>query len=183
MAQPPINSPVTSPSVDASPHPSPPGIQTRGRADKFFPHEFTDGTVLYDLNKRAFVATPTSYRTALSEPKWKQAIEAEFAALQQNQTWSLVPRPPGVNIVGCKWIFKLKQHPDGTIDKYKARLVARGFTQQRGVDYQDTFSPVVESSTIRLILALVVSRRWPLRQIDVKNAFLHGFLNEEVYMQ
>jgi hypothetical protein len=110
-------------------------------------------------------------------------MEAEFAALQANQTWTLVPRPPGTNIVGSKWIFKTKFRPDGSVDKYKARLVARGFTQQYGIDYHDTFSPVVKPVTVRLVLSLAVSRGWCLRQIDVSNAFLHGFLNEEVYMQ
>jgi histone deacetylase 1/2 len=107
----------------------------------------------------------------------------EFAALQQTGTWTLVPRPPGVNIVGSKWIFKTKHRPDGSIDKHKARLVARGFTQQHGIDYGDTFSPVVKPATVRLVLSLAVSRGWNLRQVDVSNAFLHGFLAEDVYMQ
>jgi hypothetical protein len=93
------------------------------------------------------------------------------------------PRPPGVNLVSCKWIFKTKHHPHGSIDKHKACLVARGFSQQHGIDYGDTFSPVVKSATVRLVLSLAVSRGWTLRQIDVSNAFLHGFLTEEVYMQ
>jgi hypothetical protein len=107
----------------------------------------------------------------------------EFSALRKTGTWTLVPRPPGVNIVGCKWIFKTKHRPDGTIDKHKARLVARGFTQQHGIDYGDTFSLVVKPATVRLVLSLAVSRGWTLRQIDVSNAFLHGFLAETVYMQ
>jgi histone deacetylase 1/2 len=107
----------------------------------------------------------------------------EFAALTQTGTWTLVPRPPGVNIVGSKWIFKTKHRPDGSIDKHKARLVARGFTQQHGIDYGDTFSPVVKPATVRLVLSLAVSRGWSLRQVDVSNAFLHGFLTEDVYMQ
>jgi hypothetical protein len=107
----------------------------------------------------------------------------EFVALRQNNTWRLVPRPSGVNLVSCKWIFKTKHRPDGSIDKHKARLVARGFSQQHGIDYGDTFSPVVKSAMVRLVLSLAVSRGWTLRQIDVSNAFLHGFLTEEVYMQ
>jgi hypothetical protein len=91
--------------------------------------------------------------------------------------------PPGVNIVGSKWIFKTKRRPDGSIDKHKARLVARGFTQQHGIDYGDTFSPVVKPATVHLVLSLVVSRDWSLRQVDVSNAFLHGFLTEDVYMR
>ncbi|XP_044326125.1 uncharacterized protein [Triticum aestivum] len=110
-------------------------------------------------------------------------MSEEFAALRHTNTWVLVPRPPGVNIVSCKWIFKTKHHMDGSIDKHKARLVARGFTQQHGIDYGDTFSPVVKPTTVRLVLSLAVSRGWILRQIDVSNAFLHGFLAEDVYMQ
>jgi hypothetical protein len=110
-------------------------------------------------------------------------MEAEFHALQQNQTWRLVPRPARANVVGSKWVFKLKYRPDGSVDKHKARLVARGFTQRFGVDYEDTFSPVVKPATVRLVLSLAVSRGWHLRQIDVNNAFLHGLLDEEVYMQ
>jgi hypothetical protein len=106
----------------------------------------------------------------------------EFLALSQTQTWTLVSRPPSTNIVGSKWVFKTKNRPDGSVEKCKARLVARGFTQQQGIDYGDTFSPVVKPATIRLVLSLVVSRGWTLRQVDVSNAFLHGFLSEDVYM-
>ena len=84
-------------------------------------------------------------------------MQEEFSALQRTQTCSLVPRPPGTNIVSCKWIFKLKERSDGSLDKYKARLVVRGFTQQYGVDYVATFSPVVKPATVRLVLSLAIS--------------------------
>jgi hypothetical protein len=145
--------------------------------------QYTDGTVRYDPRRRAFFAAPVSHRDALREPAWRDPMADEFSALCQTNTWTLVPRPPGVNIVGSKWIFKTKHRPDGSVDKHKARLVARGFTQQQGIDYGDTFSPVVKPATVRLVLSLAVSRGWTLRQVDVSNAFLHGFLSEDVYMQ
>lgn len=110
-------------------------------------------------------------------------MNEEFQALIKNQTWHLVPPRSGLNVIDSKWIFKLKYHPDGTIARHKARLVAKGFKQQYGVDYEDTFSPVVKPTTIRLLLSLAVSQDWSLRQIDIQNAFLHGVLNEDVYMK
>ncbi|KAJ9705530.1 hypothetical protein PVL29_003532 [Vitis rotundifolia] len=111
----------------------------------------------------------------------KQIVEIK--ALIQNRTWDLVLRPPTANIVGSKWVFKTKLKEDGTIDRYKARLVARGFSQIPGLDFGETFSPVIKHTTIRLILSLAVTLGWTMRQLDVKNAFLHGFLKEEVFME
>jgi hypothetical protein len=119
----------------------------------------------------------------MKNPLWKQAMNDEFQALQKNKIWHLVPPRPGLNVIDCKWVFKLKQKPDGSIDHYKARLVANGFKQQYGIDYDETFSPVVKPTTIRLLLSLAISNDWAIRQIDVQNAFLHGFLDEEVYMK
>lgn len=87
-----------------------------------------------------------------------------------------------MNLVGCKWVYKLKLNSDGSISRYKARLVAKGFHQQDGVDFHETFSPVVKPATVRLVLAIVVNCRWSLRYLDVSNAFIHGYLKEEVYM-
>ncbi|KAK1620353.1 hypothetical protein QYE76_025870 [Lolium multiflorum] len=153
---------------------------TRTRDNTRREKKYTDGTVRYDPGRRAFFAAPVSHRDALRETAWRAAMADEVAALHHTRTWVLVPRPPGVNVVGCKWIFKTKHRPDGSIDKHKARLVARGFTQRHGIDYGDTFSPVVKPATVRLVLSLAVSRGWSL---DVSNAFLHGFLSEDVYMQ
>jgi hypothetical protein len=110
---------------------------------------------------------PSSVDAALQDPKWVQAMNAEHSALLQNRTWHLVPRPRGKNIIGCKWVYKVKRKADGSVDRYKARLVAKGFKQRYGIDYEDTFSPVVKAATIRLVLSIVVSKGWSLRQLDV----------------
>jgi hypothetical protein len=93
-----------------------------------------------------------------------------------------VPPKPGANIIDCKWVYKVKRKSDGSIDGYKARLVAKGFKQRYGINYEDTFSLVVKSATIQMILSIAVFRGWNLRQLDVQNAFLHGILEEEVYI-
>lgn len=107
----------------------------------------------------------------------------ELGALHRNQTWTLVPSTADMNIIGSKWVFKIKRNPNGTINQYKARLVAKGFHQHPGIDFKETFSPVVKPSTIRVILSLAVSRGWDIWQLDIDNAFLNGHLRENVYMQ
>jgi hypothetical protein len=109
-------------------------------------------------------------------------MQTEFNALLQNHTWTLVPPQQATNLVGCKWVFKVKRHADGSIERHKARLIAKGFHQQAGLDYGETFSPVVKPTTIRTVLSMAYSPGWDMRQIDIQNAFLHGFLDEEVYM-
>jgi len=125
---------------------------------------------------------PTGYKQALKDPQWYHAMQVEYDALQHNQTWTLVPLPPNREAIGCKWVFRLKENPDGTINKYKARLVAKGFHQKAGFDYTETFSPVVKPVTVRIILTLAVTNQWSLQQLDINNAFLNGYLTEEVYM-
>jgi hypothetical protein len=108
-------------------------------------------------------------------------MQAEFDALQVNGTWTLVPRPPHANVISGKWLFKNKLNPNGTLERRKARWVVRGFSQHPGMDFHQTFSPVVKPATIRMVLHLAATRRWPVHQLDVKNAFLHGDLVEHVY--
>jgi hypothetical protein len=107
-------------------------------------------------------------------------MDEEHQALMDNKTCSLVPRPPQSNVVSGKWIFRHKFHSDGTLARYKALWVLRGFSQRPGLDYDETFSPVVKPATIRLVLQIAVSSSWPIRQLDVKNAFLNGYLDEVV---
>ena len=125
---------------------------------------------------------PATYKSALKVPVWFQAMQEEIKALHDQGTWSLVSLPANKNLVGCKWIFKLKKHSDGSIARRKARLVDKGFSQEPGLDYGETFSPVVKLTTVGLVLALAAQFSWSLQQLDVKNAFLHGTLHEEVYM-
>ena len=128
------------------------------------------------------VTKPPSYKIAAQYRQWCSAMDEEFDALTRQGTWVLVPPSPTQNVVGCKWVFKLKHNSDGSINRYKARLVAKGFHQQYGIDFDETFSPVIKPPTVRIILSLAMQFNWPLRQLDVRNAFLHGFLKEEVYM-
>jgi hypothetical protein len=126
---------------------------------------------------------PTCYSKASGDLRWKEAMKLEFDALISNGTWVLCPRPALHNIIRNKWVYKIKRKADGSVERFKARLVAKGFDQQCGVDYTETFSPVIKPSTIRVILSLAVHFEWDIRQLDVSNAFLHGFLAEEVYME
>jgi hypothetical protein len=101
---------------------------------------------------------PTSVRAALTDPSWRRAMEEEYDALIANNTWELVPRPVGSNVVTGKWIFKHKFNFDDTLERYKACWVLRDFTQRTGIDYYETFSPVVKPATVRTVLSLAVSR-------------------------
>ncbi|TYJ96957.1 putative mitochondrial protein [Cucumis melo var. makuwa] len=126
---------------------------------------------------------PIRIKQALATPQWKQAMDEEYSALLKAQTWHLVPPSPSQKVAGKKWVFRLKRNTDGSIRWYKTRLVAKGFHQHLGVDFFETFSPVVKASTIRVILNLAVTNGWQLRQLDFNNAFLNGNLTKTVYIQ
>ena len=125
---------------------------------------------------------PTMVTQALKDIQWRQVMSDEYDALVKNGTWELTPPNPSHNLIGCKWIFRTKRKFDGFVDRFKACLVAKGFHQRFGIYYIDTFSLVVKPTTIHVVLSLVVSRSWSLRQLDVNNVFLQGNLSENVYM-
>ncbi|GJX61870.1 putative RNA-directed DNA polymerase [Tanacetum coccineum] len=135
------------------------------------------------VNQLSSVSIPSNFQEALLDQRWKKAMDEEMDALQRNSTWELVDKPHGYRIVGCRWVFTIKMNSDGSIDRYKARLVAKGYTQTYGIDYEETFAPVAKINTIRILISLAANQEWPLHQFDVKNAFLNGNLEEEVYME
>lgn len=103
--------------------------------------------------------------------------------IEKNQTWELVPRPQHKNVISVKWVFRTKLNADGSINKHKARLVVKGYAQVFGVDFLETFAPVARLDTIRLVLALAAQKGWKMFQLDVKSAFLNGYLQEEIYVE
>lgn len=129
------------------------------------------------------VQEPSTLEEAQKDPKWVEAMQIEYDSIMKNRTWSLVDRPLKRKVIGTKWIYKLKYKADGTMEKYKARLVVKGFAQVEGFDFQETFAPTAKMTTIRLVLALAAHEQWPVYQMDVKSAFLNGNLEEEVYIE
>ncbi|KAJ6881076.1 hypothetical protein NC651_027806 [Populus alba x Populus x berolinensis] len=154
------------------------------------PHTFSS-VLSYDHlspNQKCFslsvstLVEPTSYTQAMYSKEWCEAMDNEIKALELNNIWTVVDLPTSKHTIGCKWVYKVKLKSDGTLERYKARLVAKGYTQCEGLDYYDTFSPVAKLTTVRTLLAVAAVKHWHLHQLDVNNAFLHGDLDEEVYM-
>ena len=107
----------------------------------------------------------------------------EYQSIMNNDVWDVVPRLDGKSVVTSKWIYKIKHTADGSIEKYKARFMARGFSQKEGIDYEETFAPVARYTSIKSVLALVAVMKWKIHQMDVKTAFLNGVVEEEVYVE
>ncbi|KAM0024537.1 putative RNA-directed DNA polymerase [Helianthus debilis subsp. tardiflorus] len=127
---------------------------------------------------------PMDFKEAVQDSNRREAMKQEIRALEKNGTWTLEELPKGKHAIGSKWVYKLKYKPDGEVERYKARLVAKGFTQVEGIDFHDTFAPVAKLVTVRtLLLTIATKRNWVINQLDVNNAFLHGELDEEIYMK
>lgn len=196
LSSPVVPVPVVSPSLLSSPVPisTPPvasspvvhSMHTRSKSGIFKPkHPLCLSTTIsspVSLSISDSSSEPTSVSHALQSPLWYKAMLEEYNALQHQGTWSLVPLPPDKHPIGCKWVFKLKRNSDGSIARYKARLVAKGYLQEEGLDYHETFSPVAKQPTIRVLVSLALHNNWPIKQMDISNAFLHGTLHEEVYL-
>lgn len=148
--------------------------------------DYEYGNMVHALSACEYVqGDPTTIAEAKQRPdwlKWQDAINDEYASLMKNKTWSLCGLPKDRKTISCKWVFKLKYKANGNVDKYKARLVARGFTQMKGFDYNETYSPTAKLTTFRVLMAIAVHHGYYIHQMDVKCAFLNGFLNEEIYM-
>eukprot|EP01018_Ginkgo_biloba_P023828 Gb_00935 [translate_table: standard] len=126
---------------------------------------------------------PQSFDEAVNKVQWQNAMEEEFGALVRNDTWTLMELPLDKDVIGTKWIYKTKYKSDGSIDKHKARLVAKGYAQQEGIDYTYTFAPVSKMDIIKIMLVLAAQHGWIIYQMDVKSAFLNGYVNEEIYVE
>lgn len=137
----------------------------------------------YDIGH---VVDPVTFQEAVSNPQkdlWMDAMREEMQSMQHNKVWELVELPEGCKPVGFKWVYKTKRDPNGKIERFKAKLVAKGYTQREGIDYVDLFSPMSSKDTFRVIMALVAHYDLELYQMDVKTTFLNGNLNEEIYME
>ena len=148
-------------------------VSGEGLSEEEETHNFVMFTITSD---------PTTFEQAVKSDKWRIAMNNEIDAIENNNTWELTNLPAGAKTIGLKWIFKTKLNENGEVEKYKARLVAKGYSQQYGVDYTEVFAPVARWDTIRMVIALAAQKGWNVYQLDVKSAFLHGELNEEVFV-
>ena len=129
------------------------------------------------------ILEPINYEKAVKLSEWRNAMQEEIYIIENNQTWVLVDKPCNKNIIGVKWIFRTKLNTDGLINKHKARLIAKGYSQQPRIDFYETFSLIARLDTIMLLLALAAQKGWKIYQLDVKSVFLNGFLEEGIYVK
>ncbi|KAK4397290.1 Retrovirus-related Pol polyprotein from transposon TNT 1-94 [Sesamum angolense] len=142
--------------------------------------------LLQDYKNRIILAVgkvePKTFQQANRKQEWVKAMKSEIDALEQNYTWEVTPLPKDKRAIECRLIFKLKLKPDGTIGRQKVRLVAKGYNQIEGIDYFNTFLPVAKAVTVRTLLVVAASLQWHIHQMDINNAFLHGYIEEDIYM-
>lgn len=125
---------------------------------------------------------PWDWNEAKDMKVWRNACEEEIESIKKNRTWTLVDMPVGCKAIGLKWVFKLKRNADGSVNKHKARLVAKGYVQRDEINYEEVFAPVARLEIVCVLLALAASNNWEIHHLDVKTAFLHGELKEEVFV-
>eukprot|EP00253_Pinus_taeda_P013960 PITA_13960 len=129
------------------------------------------------------VDDPIHFEEEIKDKKWIEAMDEEMNAIERNKTWDLVELPKGKEVIRVKWVYKTKSNAEGKIERHKARLVVKGYKQQYGKDYEETFAPVARTETVRAVLSIAAQNKWKVYQMDVKSAFLNGVLKEEVYFE
>ena len=126
---------------------------------------------------------PASFKEAAQHQVWFDAMVEEYNSIMVNDVWEVVPRPQDRSMVGSRWIYKIKYVADGSVEKYKARFVAKGYAQKEGIDYEETFAPVAKYTSIRTVISLAAQMGWEIHQMDVKTAFLNEVIEVEVYIE
>ena len=126
---------------------------------------------------------PGTFEEVVKHQVWKDVMHEEYESIMKNDVWDVVPRPKDKSVVTSKWLYKIKHGADGSVENYKAKFVARGFSQKEGIEYDDIFAPVARYTTIRSIITLAATQGWSLHQMDVKTTFLRGSIKEEVYVE
>ena len=126
---------------------------------------------------------PSSFQEAVQHQVWVDATVEEYSSIMMNDVWEVVPRPEDRSVVGSRWIYKIKYVADGSIEKYKARFVAKGYTEKKGIDYEETFAPVARYTSIRSVISLAAQMGWEIHQMDVETTFLSSVIEEEVYIE
>jgi len=129
------------------------------------------------------VDDPIHFEDAIKDKKWIEAMDEEMNAIKRNKTWGLVELPKGKEVIRVKWVYKTKSNAEGKIERHKARLVVKGYKQQYGRDYEETFALVARMETVRTVLSIAAQNKWKVYQMDVKSTFLNGVLMEEVYIE
>ena len=148
----------------------------RYRYNKYMGHHYAY------MMQVAEVCEPKSYAEAAKDANWCDTMEEEMHALTSNETWDLVDAPKGVKTIECRWAYKVKCNTDGSVNRYKAQLVTESYVQKHDLDYDETYALVAKMTTVRVLLAVAAAKMWHLHQMDVKNAFLQGDLEEQVYL-
>ena len=167
---------------------SPSSNEGMNRRPPIWMRDYETGEGISEEDNKAHLAMfattdPIHFEDAVKSEKWRRAIDLEIEAIKNNGMWELTELHKGAKKVGVKWIYKTKFNENGEVDKYKARLVAKGYTQQQGVDYTEVFAHVARMEKIQLLAALAAQRGWTIYQLDVKSTFLHGELNEVVFVE
>ena len=183
LNQSPPSTPIASSSLTSSPLTSPESTPLKmksltdvyARSQQILDSELVDFALFADADLEEF-------ETAVKNDKRRKAMDSKIESVLKNDTWDLVDLPQGHKSIGVKWVYKTKLNKNGDIEKHKARLVVKGYKQKYGTDYNEVFAPVICLETIRLVVFLAAQRNWKLHQMDVKSAFLNGYLNEEVYI-